>query len=474
MLSLLRDLGRNLVSGVRLIFGQPVSRLDFRIGVTQLLVLFAFAALVNIGVDWVRSEPGAEFTAQGFVGEAFFGAVLMLIAAVLSRLFRQPGYALALPVILLSSEWPTQIVRVVATVATRLDPALLASAGSTEKLVAVLFWVWRAWMVYWLWRAGAVALAPARPHFVRYSLVALALLLSPIALETSLLPDISWWSVPEESDEATETTYPSPASEEALVAQPQLLDDALAALEDQRPGKTDLYFVGFAPYSEEDVFLKDMEVARDLFDSRFDTAGRSVLLVNNPSTILDLPLATVSNLRETLNEMGATIDRDEDVVMLYLESHGSKNYELVTDFPPLELDSLTPALLRELLDKARIKWRIIVVSACYSGGYIEPLREAHTLVITASAANRTSFGCGTESNATYFADAFFQHALRFEDSFLKAFEQARASIAAREKEQNMSPPSDPQIFVGDAMAQKLPKLEQALRSRRADLAMLVK
>ena len=182
----------------------------------------------------------------------------------------------------------------------------------------------------------------------------------------------------------------------------------------------------------------------------------------------------MSNLRETLNEMGATIDRDEDVVMLYLESHGSKNYELVTEFPPLELDSLTPALLRELLDKSRIKWRIIVVSACYSGGYIEPLREAHTLIITASAANRTSFGCGTESNATYFADAFFQHALRFEDSFLTAFGQARASIAAREKEQNMSPPSDPQIFVGDAMAAKLPKLEQALRRRRADLAILVK
>ena len=41
--------------------------------------------------------------------------------------------------------------------------------------------------------------------------------------------------------------------------------------------------------------------------------------------------------------------------------------------------------------------------------------------MTASAADRTSFGCGTESDATYFADALFQHALRFEDSFVKAF-----------------------------------------------------
>ena len=79
-----------------------------------------------------------------------------------------------------------------------------------------------------------------------------------------------------------------------------------------------------------------------------------------------------------------------------------------------------------MLDEARIKWRIIVVSACYSGGYIEPLKDDNTLIMTASAADRTSFGCGTESDATYFADALFQHALRFEDSFVKAFEQARA------------------------------------------------
>ena len=50
-----------------------------------------------------------------------------------------------------------------------------------------------------------------------------------------------------------------------------------------------------------------MEVARDLFDDRFDTDGRSLLLVNNPRTVLDDPLATVSNLRTALKEIGAAI-----------------------------------------------------------------------------------------------------------------------------------------------------------------------
>jgi hypothetical protein len=86
--------------------------------------------------------------------------------------------------------------------------------------------------------------------------------------------------------------------------------------------------------------------------------------------------------------------------------------------------------------------------------------------MTASAFDRTSFGCGNESDATYFGDALFQHALRFDDSFVSAFGKARERIAERERAQGVSPPSNPQIYVGDAMAAKLPQLEAALRARR--------
>ena len=58
------------------------------------------------------------------------------------------------------------------------------------------------------------------------------------------------------------------------------------------------------------------------------------------------------------------------------------------------------------------------------------------------------------------------HALRFEDSFVKAFEQAKQRIAERERAEKREP-SNPQIFVGDEMAAKLPKLEAELRARRS-------
>ena len=98
-MTLLRDLVRNLASGAHLVFGRPVTLVSFRIGVAPLLALLAVSALLDIGVERLRAGPGAEFVLAGLVGEGFFGALLMLFAALLSLAFRQPAYALALPVI---------------------------------------------------------------------------------------------------------------------------------------------------------------------------------------------------------------------------------------------------------------------------------------------------------------------------------------------------------------------------------------
>jgi Peptidase C13 family len=458
LMSLLRDLVRNMASGGLLVFGQPVGRLRFRIGVAQLITLFVVSALLDIGVDAMRRDPSSLFTMTGTVAEGFFGALLMLFAALLSLAFRQPGFALTLPVILLAGEWPMQLVRICLGLAIRNEWVSPLAGVRVEQVLL-------AWTLFWLWRSAAVSLAPAKPAFWPRSVFAAVVLASPLWFGPLLLESDGWWKAPPQGPQV-DTRYLSPASEAVLAAQPGLLDDALDDIEDERPEVTDLYFVGFAPYAPEDVFRKDMEVAKKLFDDRFDTKGRSIVLLNNPRTVLDTPLATVSNLRATLDEIGGAMDPEHDVVMLYLESHGSRDHRLVADFPPLELDSLTPEMLRKMLDDAKIKWRIIVVSSCYSGGFIDALKDDNTLIMTASAADKTSFGCGSESDATYFGDALFQHALRFEDSFIKAFEQAKEAIAAREIKENVTPPSDPQMSVGPDMAAKLPKLESELRSRR--------
>jgi hypothetical protein len=406
----------------------------------------------------VRAGPGSVLALHAIAYEGFDTALLLLMAAVLGAAFRQPHLKLALPVIALAAQPVLGVFSL-----------LLTFPGNQGELRGFsIHWLGErlllVWLAFILWRATAVALSPRAPHFWLRSLSGAALLL--LAVPLAFWAYQPWFYAAPAAPEQQAAQSLSPAAEAVLIKQPQLLYEALSDLEDERPGMTDLYFVGFAPYAAEDVFRKDIEVARDLFDDRFDTDGRSIALINNPQTMLDVPFATVSNLRATLSEIGDIIDPDQDVVMLYLTSHGSRDHKLSVEFMPLQLDQLTPGALKEMLDSAGIKWRIIVVSACYSGGFIEPLQDEYTLIMTASATDRTSFGCGSESDATYFGDALFQHALRFEDSFIKAFAQAKTRIEERERAEKLEP-SRPQIFVGTQMAAKLPKLEAELRARRS-------
>ncbi|RXE08863.1 peptidase C13, partial [Xanthomonas perforans] len=100
---------------------------------------------------------------------------------------------------------------------------------------------------------------------------------------------------------------------------------------------------------------------------------------------------------------------------------------------------------------AGIDNRIIVLSACYSGGFIPALRSPQTLILTAARADRPSFGCGNTSNATYFGQAWLIDAMNQSDDPLAAFDIAKAAITAREKQEGELP-SLPQQSLGKRIA----------------------
>ena len=253
--------------------------------------------------------------------------------------------------------------------------------------------------------------------------------------------------------------------EQTYYAQPMMVGEAVQALAPARPGVAELYFVGFAGTSAEDVFLKEAHFAQDLFDERFGTRGRSLILANNPATLRSLPLASVSNLRWAIDGIARKMNRDEDVLFLYLTSHGAQHV-LSVSFPELGLDNLYDEWLKAMLDRAGIEWRVIVVSACYSGSFVDRLKDERTLIITAAAADRASFGCGTEDEFTYFGDAYLNTALKESRSFIGAFDRARQLIAQRERAEGKTP-SEPQIYVGSAIKAKLAALEKRLAAAPA-------
>jgi hypothetical protein len=245
--------------------------------------------------------------------------------------------------------------------------------------------------------------------------------------------------------------------------QPLLLEQAFAALESTTPGDRPprLFFVGFAGYGWEAVFKREAFAVRALFDERFGTAGRSLVLVNHRSTVGDTALASPANLDRALQYIGGLMNNDADTLFLFLTSHGRKNLFAV-EMPGFAFDGLTPIDLKAMLDRARIRNRVVVVSACHSGSFIPTLADPTTLVIAAAHADRTSFGCEDRREWTYFGDAFFNRALRRERSFERAFRLARRTIGRWEARERLTR-SLPQIAGGEALRQRLDEIARTAR-----------
>ena len=444
------DLQRNLSAGLRLALLRPVGLLDFRVSVPQFLALGIFGAICASLVDLSILGGAAQFNGAGIGGHVRDTALLLLICWGLALWLRAPAVTLALPVVLLSAGWFPDLVFTAVMSAS----ATLGIAGAWHGMF--LWWAALAWALLLAWRSimvvlrGRARVGPAR----RVGSVA-ALFGGTLALAL-VFPAPRLWE--ERPAVAAADPYaeqlPRVESEEVLAAQPRLLFEALTGLEARAPGVVNFYFVGFAGDAAQDVFRNDMEAAQEVVDARLGTEGRSVVLINSPKTVLDAPLATVTNLQASLSAVGRLIDTEEDIALLYLSSHGSADHRLYVNFPPLALNQLTPIALHRMLQEAGIKWKVVVVSACYSGGYLEPLKDPYTLVITSSRADRTSFGCDNASEFTYFGQAYFQDALKKTTSLVEAFELARAAIAERERAGGLTP-SEPQIHVGNAIRDKL-------------------
>lgn len=246
------------------------------------------------------------------------------------------------------------------------------------------------------------------------------------------------------------------------------LRKALDALQPQRPGVTDLYVVGFAGDASEDVFRNETLYLRQLFAQRFDAAGRIVTLINHADNLgahAYAPQASYDNLADTLQRIGEVMDRREDALLLFLTSHGTEQHELYVQFGPgddADYDTITPKELRGLLDDAGIRNRVIVLSACYSGGFVPALKTPDTLIITAARRDRPSFGCGNTASATYFGRAWLIDALARTTDFVESYRLATAEITAREQAEGEAP-SYPQLYVGARIAPLLQRWRAQLR-----------
>jgi hypothetical protein len=236
----------------------------------------------------------------------------------------------------------------------------------------------------------------------------------------------------------------------------RLLDAAFARMPAQRPGHPDLYVLGFAGDGHQDVFRNEVAYLEMLASVRLDAGGRVLSLVNHADSLggTPRPLATLENLRHALSRVGAAMDPSEDLLLLFLTMHGTEDHALVLQLFPLIDSEIHPEDLRAALADAGIRNRVVVVSSCYSGGFLAPLRDPDTLAISSARGDRTSFGCDDASVVTDFGRAFLVDGLNRSTDFVAAFDHARQQIQTWEREQDLQP-SLPQIRLGNSMRRTL-------------------
>ena len=199
--------------------------------------------------------------------------------------------------------------------------------------------------------------------------------------------------------------------------------------------------------------MREAESATRIANNALNVDRRTVSLISHRSTVDTLPLANRPNLQAALHALRRVIDPAEDIVFLFLTSHGGEG-GIAAAFDPLAPNDLWAEEVREALDEAGILWRIVVVSACYSGSFIEPLASPRTLVVTASAADRPSFGCEPDNAWTYFGEAYFADGLAATRDPVAAFNVALRVVDEREQAEGL-PPSRPQLLLGAGLDRQL-------------------
>ena len=449
MRAAIHALGRNLAAGLRLALLMPVERVAFRLSATQLLLVVLLSAAIDIDSDWVRAAHEARFSLLGLHGEIFALGLLALSSALLAILRRDSELYLALPIVVLASFPAIQIVHVL--------PDLPRLAGWLSPAARGVFeYALLAWMFVVAMRAVHVCADPARPRRRLWSVAGGLLLIAPIWFAPLLGPLEPWWREIDASE--ADGSGVSPASEAVLAAQQFMLDHALDVLEDERPGVTDLYFVAFAPDARRAGFVADVDAAQRTMDERWNTQGRSLVLLNSPATVAERPFASVTHLRSVLLEIGDIIDADDDVVMIYLTGNAGPDHALTPVNPPLELAALSAQGLKQLLDTAGIRWRIVVVATCEAGAWIDALQDDETVVIASSSADVHGRDCAGSLRPGVFADAFFGRAMRRNDELAAAFEAARRDLVAQHA-------PEPVMSMGPAIAEHLHALRQRGKGR---------
>ena len=107
-----------------------------------------------------------------------------------------------------------------------------------------------------------------------------------------------------------------------------------------------------------------------------------------------------------------------------------------------------------------VRHRFIVISSCYSGGFVNDLAGPDTVVMTAAAGTVMSYGCGNDSQITNFSRAFYVRAWTDSRPLMQAA-RAAAQYVHEDETRSGRKHSYPQLSIGASMDEYTRRLESA-------------
>ena len=241
------------------------------------------------------------------------------------------------------------------------------------------------------------------------------------------------------------------------LAEHRRLTTALAAVQPGRKGVVDAYVVSVALDSDP-VFGREAREAGRVLSRRYDAVGRTIVLAGSDgSKDSELPRGSPDTLAAALARVSEVMNLGEDVLILYVTSHGAP-LGLVYNDADAGYGAISPTRLWYLLSDLGIANRMVLVSACYSGVFVPMLTSDTSIVVTAASADRSSFGCVSDNDWTFFGDALINRALRKPQPLAVAVTEATGLIAGWEGSAKLEP-SQPQSSYGAGAATWLAALE---------------
>ncbi|MEY2882560.1 MAG: hypothetical protein RL490_284, partial [Pseudomonadota bacterium] len=234
--------------------------------------------------------------------------------------------------------------------------------------------------------------------------------------------------------------------EDALVDQAARITAAVAALP-PHPRGAEMPVLAIGGEGYQAIFDREARRAAIVLAAR--GGGPALVMSNTPEQVETGLLASRRTVALALAALG-TRARPTDTLIVYLSSHGGEDASISMEAPYIEFAPMTADDLAKALDAAGFKRRIIILSACFAGSWIDRLASPTTIIVAAAAADRTSFGCDDSRQYTVFGEAMLGELATPGLSLATAFERARQRIAATEKAEGAEP-SLPEARVGEAM-----------------------